>query len=367
MSENLQKDDVRMPKLYRRKETGLFQVLYYLHGKRHWKSLETRNEKLAQNRFKKFCDDLEKKQIPESGRIKLVQYLQMKTDEYTMLRKKDYVQKFKAVAKYLTDFLGEKKYLDEITKVDGTGFKNYRLNIGHVGLQKRKRTLSGKTVNNNLHVAKKLFKDAVKEGYLISNPFEHIENVEYIKKNKDAFTEEELGKIFANANDLYAGFYKFLLLTGCRKGEAVWLKWSDVDFGNKEINIRRETTKTNESKVIPMTEDLLILLKSLPHTNPDHVFVNKFGRRHQNISHIFTQFRDKLGLRDNVSLHSFRHTLATHLIRGGTTLSKVSKTLGHSDINITHKIYGHLVVNDLRDELTDTHAGLSKIINGKVA
>lgn len=107
---------------------------------------------------------------------------------------------------------------------------------------------------------------------------------------------------------------------------------------------------------------------SIPYTQADeYVFLNKWGAKHQNLSHIFTTLKKKLKIREEVKLHSFRHTFATLLIRQGQNLSLISKHLGHSDINITNKNYAHLVIDDLMDLSNDFGKRINQLIqnNGK--
>jgi integrase/recombinase XerD len=72
---------------------------------------------------------------------------------------------------------------------------------------------------------------------------------------------------------------------------------------------------------------------------------------------IFTIIRKQakaIGLKKNVSPHTFRHSFATHLVEAGADLRAVQEMLGHSSITTT-EIYTHLSKNALRKEILNFH------------
>lgn len=357
----------KKPKL--RKQRGVYFIEFYHSGKRRRQSLGTRDEYLANKEYNKFCYEYENGILPDSGKIALGRYLNIKRKEYKIKKTADRVRRIERVFYYLIDIFGEKRNLDDIKPSEANDFITYRISLGNRGPGKKKVSLSNKTINNEIQIIKKLFEEAKNEQYIKENPFEYLEYLEYVPNDRDAFTKDELDKIFENAPPIYSRFYYFLLLTGCRKSEAVNLKWEHVDFKNKTINIKREYTKTKKPKQLPLVHELESLLNSIPTPRNDYVFLNRNGRKHQNISHIFTLFKRKIGLRENVTLHSFRHTAATFLLRmQGVNMYLVKTLLGHSDIRTTTNIYGHIAANDLAEitnEYSNSVMDIAKI-NAKI-
>ena len=69
---------------------------------------------------------------------------------------------------------------------------------------------------------------------------------------------------------------------------------------------------------------------------------------------IIKSLAEKIGLKKNISPHTFRHSFATHLIEGGADLRAVQEMLGHESITTT-EIYTHLDRDFLRTEIIQYH------------
>ena len=88
----------------------------------------------------------------------------------------------------------------------------------------------------------------------------------------------------------------------------------------------------------------------------DHVFLNRRGKSLSRVM-IFTIIKNLaeiIGLKKNVSPHTFRHSFATHLVEGGADLRAVQEMLGHESITTT-EIYTHLDRDYLKQIITDYH------------
>ena len=91
-------------------------------------------------------------------------------------------------------------------------------------------------------------------------------------------------------------------------------------------------------------------------SNSDYLFLNRRGKKISrvlvfNIVKIACQ---KVGIKKNISPHTFRHSFATHLVEGGADLRAVQEMLGHSNITTT-EIYTHLDTNYLKEEMVNYH------------
>ena len=69
---------------------------------------------------------------------------------------------------------------------------------------------------------------------------------------------------------------------------------------------------------------------------------------------IIKKLAEKIGLKKNISPHTFRHSFATHLIQGGADLRAVQEMLGHESITTT-EIYTHLDKEYLREAIITFH------------
>lgn len=155
---------------------------------------------------------------------------------------------------------------------------------------------------------------------------------------------------FTRLQALLGGFpdhiYPMLLLlmnTGMRRGEMFNLRWQDVDFVNKKITIAGNTSKTGQTRYIPLNEEafnVLSIWQRQTKRHSGHVFVGKNGKRFTNIDKAW-----KVLLRDakihNFRLHDLRHHFASRLVSAGVDLNSVRELLGHTDMKMTLR-YAHL-------------------------
>lgn len=165
-------------------------------------------------------------------------------------------------------------------------------------------------------------------------------------------------KVFSYIPDHDKPIMAFLMLSGCRPGEARALKCKDVNLENKMITISatfsnhiyRQKRKGKRSKkaVIPIHQEIIGYIKYRVENNlPEaFVFVNKTGSHYKETSLIvmWRMVRKKAGLDKSIRLYdACRHSFASQLINSGVSIYNVSQLMGHSNIKTTEK-YLH---NDL--------------------
>jgi len=143
-------------------------------------------------------------------------------------------------------------------------------------------------------------------------------------------------------------FVKLLLLTGARKGEALGVRWCDIDFDKRIWTVPR--SKNGRSRRIVLNDDAvetvlaagtvaerfgLVVGGSAP------VFQNpRTQGSYQSFYAAWYIARDAAGLAD-VRIHDLRHTFASLLVNQGVSLYEVQTLLGHSSIQMTQR-YAHL-------------------------
>ncbi|MBU0518803.1 tyrosine-type recombinase/integrase [bacterium] len=135
--------------------------------------------------------------------------------------------------------------------------------------------------------------------------------------------------------------FKFFLLTGCRRGEAVNLKWEDIDLEQKQLTFRQ--SKCDRDRTLPVGLELMQIIMVLDRSKP-----KPFNYQPKSITRQFKRYLMKAGLRGDLHLHNLRHTAASDLVRQGVHLTKIQKFLGHSSVKVT-EIYTHVLPEDLRE------------------
>ena len=140
-----------------------------------------------------------------------------------------------------------------------------------------------------------------------------------------------------------ADIIRLLLLTGCRKGEIVRLKWSEVD-GDV---LRLAETKTG-SRTVWLSEAARAILDRQARTGSRYVFPSPKDpeRPCTRDVELWYLVRKEAGIED-VRLHDLRHTVASQAVAQGTALSTVARMLGHADPTMTLR-YAHVGDRDLQ-------------------
>lgn len=137
-----------------------------------------------------------------------------------------------------------------------------------------------------------------------------------------------------------ANAIRLLLLTGCRKGEVLSLRWANVDF--EEGYLRLPESKTG-AKAIALGASALELLGRLPRFS-GWVFPAARGKGHAvGLQHAWEDLREWCGL-DGVRLHDLRHSFASVGAGAGDSLLIIGELLGHRDPKTTIR-YAHVATN----------------------
>lgn len=265
--------------------------------------------------------------------------------------------------------------------------------LGNVYLDKLTATQCQDAVNKWYEVAPKtckrfafytakLFRYGINMDLMKDNPMKRV-TVPKPPRDTDKFDEfyskDELNKFLAAAkkyNIKYFTFFRVLAYSGMRKGEILALKWSDVDFKRKTIDINKSLSidednhlyispcKTRASvRTLSMDDETMNYLKEwrtrqqkdmfklgLNFLSKDNlVFANTKGSftaqskpRRWNIA-----ICKKYGLR-RIKIHGFRHTHASLLFEAGAKMIDVKERLGHSDIKVTMNVYAHVTSGEAK-------------------
>ena len=180
------------------------------------------------------------------------------------------------------------------------------------------------------------------------------------------WTKEELN-IFFNSfeeTDKYKYLFELIYKGALRLGEALALKWEDLDTENYRINVYKTlgvhgkitSTKTSSSKnyvYLPKScVNNLLKLKELTCANDnDFMF---FGKKNPISSvtartYFYTKI-EQLNL-TKITPHGLRHSCATHLLYNGMSAMDVSRHLRHKNVGITMSTYAHFLPNNMQNQI----------------
>jgi len=257
----------------------------------------------------------------------------------------DYFYTFKEFSKYI-DF---HKQIDE-----------HALKLAVIEFLKSKANKQPATYNrpySNLHT---FFEWCKRNNFLSKNPIKVLG----LKKKRDdgklKHVEEEAIKKLLSVIDVktYAGLrdYALILLTldtGIRPKEAFALTFEDIDFERLTVTIRKEYSKTNKERILPISPQTAQTLKALFEVTPkdwdnkvfhtvegNEMTINRWEKR-------LSEYSKKIGCK--ITPYQLRHTFAIMFLRNGGNVFALQYEMGHEDISTT-KRYLQLTQQDIRQQ-----------------
>jgi len=162
--------------------------------------------------------------------------------------------------------------------------------------------------------------------------------------------QRELKELFAAPTLLKHRVVLTLIYSaGLRGQEVINLKISDIDFERKTIHIRQ--SKYKKDRVVPLAGSMALGLRKYLKAEHPHVWLfngkEPDGRYSvRGLSWVMRETLKKTSITKDVSLHSLRHSYATHLLEQGLNIVTLKELLGHADITTT-MIYLHVAQCEL--------------------
>lgn len=261
---------------------------------------------------------------------------------------------------------------------------------------------SRSTIENSHWILHAVFDRAIIEKKIKDNPAKVAtlkgrqksnEDLEYIPSNQ---INELLMEAYRGSFEYYI-FFRTLVETGMRKGEATGLTWNDIDFENNIITINKAmdtqkgkftaTKTTNSKRTIRVPERLIEELKKLRKRQnenklawgaaynhemnlvfcrpqgqfyPKSTLFNAF-KRYQKNSGIFAG-RNEDGSPNFFSIHSLRHTHAVICLENGMDMKTLQDRLGHGSYDVTADVYSHVSEKMKEKSLAQYEEGTAAIL-----
>jgi integrase len=241
--------------------------------------------------------------------------------------------------------------------------------VDRLVLTLRDKKLSDATIQRIFGVLRVALAAAVRDGLIARNPAASVKQPSVARSEARYLSPAEVSSVLAAAEgSRYHTVLWLIAATGLRRGEALALKWSDVDLKNGSLTVRSTLSrvggaltvtepKTPKSRrTLHLSPSVVAMLKAhrqrqrlervragAAWQTTDHVFATEAGGpvEPRNLFRALATAAESAGIED-VGPHTLRHSAATAWLENGVNLKAVSELLGHADIRITADCYGHV-------------------------
>ena len=250
--------------------------------------------------------------------------------------------------------------LEKLTTMDLQKFYRKLLTKGRVERIESKdqpKGLSAKTVRNINQVISSAMDLAVAQKIILTNPTNACELPKAEHKEMQTIPAEQLQAFLdeARATGVYEMYY-IELATGLRRGELLGLKWTDIDWKNGIIKVRRQVarvdgqiveaplkTKNSYRAVSISPQAIEVLREQKRKTNDQYVFPSPNGGpiSPDSVNNMLKRVLERAGI-PKVRFHDLRHTFATIALQNGVDIKTVSGMLGHFSAGFTLDTYAHV-------------------------
>ena len=247
------------------------------------------------------------------------------------------------VTKHLIPFFGNRP-ISSIATIDVNRWIARQLDpLREVG------RLKPATVKRQLNTLKAVFNDALKSGYLDTNPCRYADPIRGIEPRQRYLSGEEIVHLLAKSEEVAEWLPDLILWcvhSGMRKNEVRSLEWSDIQsLGDGRMFAMVRTSKTDQPRMVSCTNTMIEVLKRQERRKVDG---NKcvFPVPAMTLRRKWEKARKLAGLLegdDNVTLHDLRRTHGTHAAAAGVDLRTLAGRIGHADLTMLQKHYAALV------------------------
>lgn len=308
--------------------------------------------------------------VPAAGRLKLVDFLMpwLESVHKNQIAYSTYRRYLGLAKHYVLPTLGE-SYLQRISKKDISLFMN-SMAAAKVGARTR---------NQALALLSAAYQNAMDLELVEINPTTGVKKAPEPKKLIQPLSEAEVSKMINSAAGTWMLARLHLAFMGLRQGEALGLRWKNVDLekgvisieeqvqkvegkrvwvGLKSVQSRRKLHINDETRKALISHRALIAKMRLEAgsrwIDNDLVFPNKVGDVVQSKVDYerWMSVLKKCGISPR-RLHDARHTAGTILYARGREIETIRRVLGHSSVNLTSKTYVHNAEAPLKSAAND--------------
>jgi integrase/recombinase XerD len=260
--------------------------------------------------------------------------------------------------------------LAQVRRETVQAYQQHLLTVEERDATGRTHPLATSTQLGRLCTLKSFFGWAAREGAVLSNPAADLELPKLVKKLPRTLTPTEATQILDEAAgktplDLRdRALLEVLWATGIRIKELAELELLDLDLTSGELCIR--CGKGGKSRLVPLTRTAKAALTEYlrearsqlasPAAPTSRLFLTARGKRFRsnNLTVRITRLCLRAHLRGRVTPHTWRHTVATQLLKAGADIRAIQELLGHASLETTQR-YTKLDLGDLKRVVAKCH------------
>ena len=154
----------------------------------------------------------------------------------------------------------------------------------------------------------------------------------------------EIAKLLKVINNLkHKTILVLIYSAGLRLGELLSLELGDIDSSTMKIHIRG--AKGKKDRYVMLSENVLVLLREYykKYKPQKYIFEGQGGEKYspKSVQSVFKRALKKAGIKKKATVHTLRHSFATHLLDDGTDIRYIQELLGHKRLGTT-QIYTHV-------------------------
>lgn len=225
-----------------------------------------------------------------------------------------------------------------------------------------KLNLESSSISNYLSAYKTFYNYYIKIGKININPIDKVDSPKLSKHLPTYLTVEEVDKLLdIDIKDAFSARNKSLLellyATGLRISELINLEFKNIDLNQCIIRIMGKGSK---ERIVPINDLAIKYLKIyvkdyryklVKKEQNNFVYINNHGKKmtRQGVFKMIKKRTQETGIKKDVSPHTLRHSIATHMLENGADLRIIQEFLGHESIGTT-QIYTHLTNQKLKSD-----------------
>lgn len=325
--------------LYRAHESGAYYARFCIQGKLIKKSLRTRRREIADSRLKELLGqyahiDLTKTDATFSEVVAEFQASVVAAKDLQETSREDRAYRLKAL---LREWPTGDLATTPLRAIGRTDCEKW--------MARRRTQVGPQRLKNERNLLREIFRFAIREGYLLSDPTDRLPTVRIPKSNVVPPNRAQLVRLLdywqARGNEPAAELVALLAYSGLRIEEAASLRWADVDFGRGRFRVAGKGRAPGEYDEVPLFPALRKLLEQIKE--------NRIQVSGQDRVLTIQQCRDSLTAAckalqlPHFTHHSLRHFFCSEAIEKGVDFKVIAGWLRHKDGGVlVAKTYGHL-------------------------